>query len=395
MAGPGVIFDSKTPIQRKGIEPTQVKSIKLISNLDDGALNDGSRTIKEKSGLVFGKTYTFKVESYTNDTPKDLSMIHWAVSYTDTETGKVYKNVLESTPSGDQVSITFKDPNGCGNNLEIKAYINDADNEGKLTLFKHHRFRFFDRQALKSEIQQRMNTGKDIDQGQSSMCAIALIGHFLAIQNPAEYEKIILDMHRKGEATVSATQYKIKLDSDDHLVEMKDTDAQYPKNSSGGKTSYADYIFLFSIKDYLNGVFDYDPDGPSAGGFVEGGTGLTFPNEVEKMMKNILGYKDVKNETNLATSKWASAKNSANELSQLLTDGYSVGLLITAENFQHNTKGVFTIPNHWVGLKSITIDEAGGKIVLTLFTWGDISKVWTVLYDPFEDGYFGYVAGKQ
>ena len=394
MAAPGVEFGTKTPISRKGIEPTQVKSIKLISDLDDGAANDSTRTIKEKSGIVFGKTYTFKVESYTNGDPKDVNLVKWAVSYTDRETGKLYENVLKDVSTGDEINITFNDANGCGNNLEIKAYINDVDNEGKLTLFKHNRFRFFDRKTLKTEIQQRINTGKDIDQGQSSMCAIALIGHFMAIQNPTEYEKVILDLHRKGEAIITSTQYKIKLDSDDHLIEMKDSDVKYPKNSYGGKMSYADYIYLFSIKDFLNGIFDYDPDGPGAGGFVEGGTGLTFPNEVEKMMKNILGYKDVKNETNLITSKWANAKDSANELSQLLADGYSIGLLITAENFQHNNKATFSIPNHWVGLKTITIDEQGGKIILTLFTWGDINKVWTVLYDPFEDGYFGFVAGK-
>ncbi|WP_345990827.1 hypothetical protein AAEU33_02370 [Chryseobacterium sp. Chry.R1] len=392
--GAGVVFDEKTNIPRKGIEATQVKSIKLISVLDDGSLNDGSKTIKEKSGLVYGKTYTFKVETYTNDAPKDPSMIRWAVSYTDTETGKFYKNALEGPNTGEEISITFNDANGCGNNLEIKAYINDVDNEGKLTLFKHNRFRFFDRKTLKSEIQQRMNTGKDIDQGQSSMCAIALIGHFLAIQKPSDYEKIILDMHRTGEAIVPSTQYKIKLDKDEHLIKVKDSDASYPNNSNGGKMSYADFIFLFTIKDYLNSVFDYDPDGTSAGGFVEGGTGLTLPHEVASMMKNILSYTDVKNETNLVTSKWASAKNSANELSGLLTSGYSIGLLITAGNFQNNSKGTFTIPNHWVGLKGVTLDEKNEKVILTLFTWGDISKVWTVSFDPFEDGYFGYVAGK-
>jgi hypothetical protein len=393
MAGPGVDFDKKTDIPRKGIEPTQVKSIKLISDLDDGALNDGSRTIKEKSGLVYGKTYTFKVETYTNDAPKDPGMIHWAVSYTDAD-GKFHKNALEGPNSGDEIRITFNDANGCGNNLDIKAYINDIDKEGKLTLFKHNRFRFFDRQALKAEIQQRMNTGKDVDQGQSSMCAIALIGHFMAIQKPADYEKVILDMHRTGDTIIPATQYEIELDGDEHLIKVKDSDAKYPNNSNRGKMSYADYIFLFTIKDSLNGVFDYDPDGANAGGFVEGGTGLTLPHEVASMMKKINGYTDVKNETNLATSKWASAKNSYTELSGLLTSGYSVGLLITVDNFQNNTKGIFSVPNHWVGLKGITLDEKNEKVILTLFTWGNISKVWTVSYDAFEDGYFGYVAGK-
>lgn len=392
----GVEYAAKTKIERNGIEATQVKSIKLMTDLDDGSANNDTNTILEKSGIVFNKTYEFKVDSYTNDDPEDKNLIKWAVSYTDIETGIYYKNALEDAVMGDTISITFKNQKMCGSNLEIKAYINDLENEGKLSLFKHNRFRFFDREIIKKEIKDRMYAVSKIDQGQSSMCAIALIGHFLAIQNPTEYEKVILNLHRKGETYITSNNYLIKLDSDEHLVKVKDSDTKYPKDSPGTNTnmSFADFVFQFSIKDFLNNVFDYDPDGPNSGVGVEGTTGFTPPNEVHGMMKNIMSYSDIKDKTNILSSKWSSAKKSSEELKEALTDGYSIALLISADNFSKNEKSFLTFPNHWVGLKDIFIDEANEKINVKVFTSGDVSRSWTLSVDSFEDGYFGYVAGK-
>ena len=394
MATPGVLYDKKKPIERKGIEPTQVKSIKLLTDLDDGAANDGSGTIKEKSGILFDKEYEFIVESFTNDEPADMNLIKWAVSFTDSETGKYYENILKNPAFGKSITIDFTDTTTCGQTLIVKAYINNAEEEGQLPLFKHNRFRFFDREIIKNEVQNRMYTGKNIDQGESSMCAVALIGYFLAIENPVQYENIALNLHRKGEAIISNSNYLIKLDKDDHLIDVKNSDKKYPNDSNNKKMTFADFVFLFSIKDQLNTVFDYDPDGPSSGEFVEGLTGLTLPNEVEGMMKNILCYTDVKDKTNLVTSKWASAIESVNELTENLKLGYKIALLIKCDNFQKNTKSFFTVPDHWVGLNGISVNESNEEITVVVFTWGNISKVWTMSFESFEDGYFGFVAGK-
>ena len=227
------------------------------------------------------------------------------------------------------------------------------------------------------------------------MCGVALIGHYLAIQKPNEYKRIILELHKKGEVLIEDTKYEIKLDNDEHLLDIKPNDIKYPKDSYGKEImGFADYVFLFTIKDQLNKVFDYDPDGPNSGGTVEGLTGLTLPNEVETMMRRILGYTEVKEKTNIATSKWSSTINSFNELSDLLANNYSVALFINANNFINNKKGLFSIPNHWVGLKNISIDEVKEKVIVTVFTWGRIDVVWTVDFDVFKDGFFGYVTGK-
>ncbi|MCX8523668.1 hypothetical protein OF897_07000 [Chryseobacterium formosus] len=127
---------------------------------------------------------------------------------------------------------------------------------------------------------------------------------------------------------------------------------------------------------------------------TERGTDLTLPHEVEAMMKNILAYTDIKDETNLATSKWSSTKSSAEELLDLLKTGYSIGLLINVDNFKHNKKSIFSTPSHWVGLRGISLDESNEEISVNVFTWGNINKTWVMSFAVFKDGYFGYVAGK-
>jgi hypothetical protein len=80
-------------------------------------------------------------------------------------------------------------------------------------------------------------------------------------------------------------------------------------------------------------------------------------------------------------------------LQKKLTDGYKIGILIDSDNFTKNFKSKFTVPTHWVGLLNITNNEKLEQISITVFTWSSI-RVWTVSYDVFEDGYFGYVGGK-
>lgn len=65
-----------------------------------------------------------------------------------------------------------------------------------------------------------------------------------------------------------------------------------------------------------------------------------------------------------------------------------------ADNFSKYDKSFLTLLNHWVGLKDIFIDEANEKINVKVSTWGDVSRSWTLSVGSFEDGYFGYVAGK-
>ena len=44
-------------------------------------------------------------------------------------------------------------------------------------------------------------------------------------------------------------------------------------------------------------------------------------------------------------------------------------------------------------LEKISINESKKTITLEVFTWAEI-KSWTVSFEVFKDGYYGYVAGK-
>lgn len=370
-------------------EDTAVTEIECVTELDDGSSNDGTGVNTQK-GVLYNNTYVFRVKEFSNGTPKNHRSIKWKISYTDPETNIYEDNILEDKAyRGRELRVTFTSNAHCGGNLEVKAFISDDKTEGLFPVFMHNRFRWFDREILKKDTKERMYTGENINQGDSSICGVAVIGYFLAIQKPKEYEKLVLELHRKGEVTVSSTNYRIILDEDEHLTKVKETDVEYPK-----KMSYADFIFLFSIKDYLNNIFDYDPDGPNAGGIIEGGTGLTLPNEVESMMKHILNYNSIKDETNLITSKWQNTYSSVEELKYLLENGYSISLLIDVDNFINKKKSAISYPKHWVGLNDIFVDTVNEKISVKVFTWGITDKLWTVSFDVFKDGYYGYVAGK-
>ena len=44
-----------------------------------------------------------------------------------------------------QLNINFSERECCGSELEVRAYIEDAETEGKLPIFHHNRFRWFNR----------------------------------------------------------------------------------------------------------------------------------------------------------------------------------------------------------------------------------------------------------
>ncbi|MGR3789802.1 hypothetical protein ACUXZJ_02640 [Flavobacterium sp. TN-1] len=398
----------KTPIEPPKIVLNQgkVKKVELVTNLDLGSKNDKSGGTQ--LGMIFGKEYTFQVTQYDNETPLTRRLTKWQIRY---HSPKYSQNKWIDVPlkvTGDTVKITMNEEDMCGRFIYVRAYIDGPKSEGEIKVWKHNRFRWFDSKELISDLNLRINNSLSspyykpqamvvptllIDQGGSSLCGIAVVGYNFIKEKPFEYINFVVELHRTGKGVIQSNNYSINIDSDQHLLEYKVTDSLYPSGSYGGKMSIADFIFLVCIKDFLNNVFDYAPDDSNVGGFVEGGTGLTLPNEVASLMKNILNYSDVINDTNLVTSKWQNPKESVGILNEKLNKGYKIGLLISVDNFQKNKNPLFTIPTHWVGLNSVILNEPNKLITISVFTWGGI-KDWTLSFDSFQDGYFGFVAGK-
>lgn len=57
-------------------------------------------------------------------------------------------------------------------------------------------------------------------------------------------------MHKKGIALIDQTGYKVEIDNDEHLVELK------PQNKKVGSLEFADYLFLATIRilKYIMGL---------------------------------------------------------------------------------------------------------------------------------------------
>ena len=385
-----VEFGKWQKIERKELTPPipfGVEKIEIIFTTY-GSKNDGSGAMNNE-GMVYGEKYRFKI-SYANNTPPETKNIVWEFSY--------------KTRDGKLVSKSFDGPifncdnlDYCGQTISFYAYLkNKQTTKAKLDVFCHYRFKWIDRNNLKNQLSSR-KTNPYIDQGDSSLCGIAVIAYLLCKNDYNTYEQYISDMHQYGEATIKKTDYSIKIDSDEHLLNYKTTDKEYPKQSSFYNSHLpiweVDFVFLTTIRDHLNDFWDYDPDALNVGGTEEGLAGLSLPKDVAKMMKKILGYSKIINNTNLFTSKWNGAKDSFTELSSKLTNGYKIALLIESKNFTNNKKEFISKPTHWVILEKISINESKKTITLEVFTWAEI-KSWTVSFEVFKDGYYGYVAGK-
>lgn len=57
-----------------------VKEIELITTLDFGSKND-TKGGTNNLGMLFGKTYEFKVKAYHKDVPKNKTDIKWMLKY--------------------------------------------------------------------------------------------------------------------------------------------------------------------------------------------------------------------------------------------------------------------------------------------------------------------------
>lgn len=196
MATAGVEFTGKDTIKRKGIETTQVKSIQLLTGLHNGSKNTGNVN-EYQWGMIYGRTYSFKVNAYTNGKPNDLKKIKWKFKYQSLSKDKWI--IVNSTITGDSYSIEMNEKDMCGRTIHVMAYINDSENEGYLKTWFHNRFRWFDRKIVHDQIDDRVKEPWRVDQGTTSLCGIACIIYLLAKKDSKGYNKLAKQLFRTGE----------------------------------------------------------------------------------------------------------------------------------------------------------------------------------------------------
>jgi len=397
-------------IKYESVDEYAVKAVKLISTLDQGSKNDKSRT--EQPGMVFGKTYEFKVAEYKNGKkPEQLSVIKWMYRYFSQSKNIWIEKALKV--KGETLKLTMTDKEMCGRFVYVRAYIKDPKCEGELKVWKHNMFRWFDGKQLEDEIIERKNKPYLANQKNTSLCGMAAVMYLLAKQNHSLYQKFILDLHRKGffkfdNYTVDVTK-KSK-----HLLKMNPiTNTSYPEDYEG-KMPYCDWISFASIRDQENNLRDFD--GEEDFSF----DGATFPNEIKKLMKGVLGYSEIVDNTNMVFNKgtlvWDGENSSSREIAKMreLTEkGYAVVMLVNTNMikidevvFYKDKKrykikekpakksGLFGTIEHWIVFDEII----GGTISwdeydIKVFTWGQMKDI-IVSPEIFSTNYYGYVYGK-
>lgn len=240
MGTQGVDFQTKTNIDRKGIEPTQVKSITLLTKLDLGSANEDGEENKTKTqyGMIYGKTYKFKVASYTNLPPQDKKKIKWKYKYHSLSQNKWIEHYSKVT--GEEYSIYMNEKDICGRTLHVMAYINDPDSEGYNKIWVHNRFRWFNRTIVINQAEERAKEPWKIKQGGSSLCGMAALYYALIKHDSERYLKITKELFRTGECKIGS--YSISPHSEAH--EMYDTNPQKSQDYINMSMFAVDWIVL-------------------------------------------------------------------------------------------------------------------------------------------------------
>ncbi|MCJ1806265.1 hypothetical protein MRP92_04970, partial [Flavobacterium covae] len=82
---------------------------------------------------------------------------------------------------GDTVKITLNEEDMCDRFIYVRAYIDDPKSEGETKVWKHNRFKWFDREVLEEEIEERTTKGmpRKVNQAGNSLCGMACIFYFI------------------------------------------------------------------------------------------------------------------------------------------------------------------------------------------------------------------------
>lgn len=386
--------------QKTILEETRVKTIECVDELDDGSANDGSRTNTQK-GVLFNKEYIFKVKEYTNGDPRNPNSVKWIVSYTDPDNEAYTENILTNKNStGNQISIKFSSNSYCGRNLEIIAYIESKEYEGKYPLFMHNRFRWFDGKIIEDELNIRVGSKMPwiINQSGTSLCGMACIFYLFAKEQPEQYKWFSKLLFRTGEVTYN--KYTVKPTNE--FLEKEIDNGGFPKDTAN--MPLVDFITLAGTRNADNNSYK---------GGNEEFQAINWPSLMTNLSEKLLGfdkvdsngiYKPIKKGIDFPLPfVWKIIEY----INQQIADGYRIILMIDSDLIAPDPDtlwNLFALEYHWVVLESpiqtIQNLNGDGKLFYTIdfkvYTWGtkDQYLKQTITLEHFRSNYYGYIKVK-
>lgn len=184
--------------------------VKIVTALDDGSANDGVRSDPAtgtrrniQKALVFGKTYEFQVVLRESGEPDTSANYEWQYSYQSPEFSKNTLITKKLPDHGNKASVTIDDPDMCGCQFTVTAYVGAPEEGHTVSPFVHNRFRWFDGKIVKDQIEGRLAENWRINQGHSSLCGMAAVYYAMLKKRPQEYKKLATELHRTGHYLVN------------------------------------------------------------------------------------------------------------------------------------------------------------------------------------------------
>lgn len=339
-------------------------------------------------GIVFGKNYIFQVIEYLGKKPQNTKQIKWELTYHDLDDNEW--KVLPVSNTGETCTINMSNVDTCGRYIYIRAYINDSKNDAVLKIWKHNRFKWFDSKKLYSEIENRKRDAWKIDQDNTNTCGPSSIMYVFAKKFPDKYEKFIFDLHRKGIS--QHNNYIINIDDKDNLKKIAETNPNkmkyFPKNMA-----YSDWIPNTCITAKENKIFAFE------GNSKEDYQSITLPSRMVKLSKELLGYDEIIDNTNLFFNKsgwvWGATMEDIADLIQAKENGFEIFLFIGVNMIKNKiTDPTFATPEHWIVLETIKQGDLG-SVEMTIYTWGqEPTTKYNLSYDVFRTNYYGFIKVK-
>jgi hypothetical protein len=398
-------------IPEKAKKETKVKTIEVLTVLDSGSANDNSGTGTQE-GMLYGKTYEFKVVAFTQETPTDKSVIHWMYKYHSLSQNKWIEKKLPV--KGETIKFTLNEKDMCGRFVHIRAYIKDPENEGELKLWKHNRFRWFDRMVVYDEIKERTDNNKPwlVNQSGTSLCGMACIFYLFAKEQPESYKRFAKELFRTGEATFNSYTVKPSIE----ILEKKIDFYGYP-----------DLTINMPVIDYVTMAGTRNSNNSNYKGGDEEFDAINWPPLMTNLSEKLLGYKNV-----ASHGIYNPIKKSKNypvmlinkiiqDINEQIIKGYKITLMIDSdlieddpdfylpkslsiEELKKSIKSPFEFDYHWVVLESQInkypwLAEDGKteyKLDFKVYSWGSKNKYLKqqITFSQFINNFYGYIKVK-
>ncbi|WP_157472583.1 type VI secretion system tube protein TssD [Flavobacterium aquidurense] len=401
---------------------TKVKTIELITALDWGSANDNSGT-ETQLGMLYGKTYEFKVVAFTEETPADKTVIKWKYKYHSLSENRWIEKKLDVT--GDTLKFTLNEKDMCGRIIHMRAYIKDPESEGELKVWKHNRFRWFDRMKVHEQIKNRVKDPWKINQALTSLCGMAALYYAMIKRDAKAYEKLSKELFRTGEYAIA--DYVIK--PHEKALSMYEVRTSYD-NYIALEMAEIDWIVLATTrsKESLNSQFVYN-------GFendeIDMLKGANWPEMLTRMCKEVAGFTSAES-IDLGMLQISNKKGLSGKLNDAIGDfdimnlkiidrkykqGHTILMMIDSNMIEDKVNydlKALTTNVHWVvyegGLSFIDVEESK-YVGFSIYTWGFdpitqkdevgredekhrrplIYKKQRISIESFKSNYYGYI----